>query len=86
MLPRSVLPAMVNLGLRVKERRMRSVAFVRSDRFFSGSPDFDWMQQSVQKALASLDGPRKSRSTTPSDDPGESVDVKDSCAYDPEGW
>lgn len=85
-IPRSVLPALVNLGLRVKERRMRSVAFVASDKFFSGNPDFVWMQESVQKALASLDGPRKPRSTTPSADPGDSVDVKDSCAYNPEGW
>jgi LCP family protein required for cell wall assembly len=85
-IPRSVLPALVNLGLRVKDRRMRSIAFVASDKFFSGNPDFVWMQESVQKALASLDGPRKPRSTTPSADPGDSVDVKDSCAYNPEGW
>ncbi len=84
-IPRSVLPALVNLGLKVKERRMRSVAFVRSERFFSGDPDFVWMQESVQRAMARLDGKRKPR---PGDehDPGEAVDVKDSCAYDPEGW
>jgi LCP family protein required for cell wall assembly len=85
-IPRSVLPALVNLGLRVKERRMRSVAFVASERFFSGDPDFAWMQESVQRALARLDGKRRSRSGTPSADPGESVDVKDSCAYNPEVW
>jgi polyisoprenyl-teichoic acid--peptidoglycan teichoic acid transferase len=85
-IPRSVLPALVNLGLRVKERRMRSVAFVRSERFFSGDPDFAWIQESVQRGVATLDGPRKPRSGTPSTDPGESVDVKDSCAYNPEGW
>jgi LCP family protein required for cell wall assembly len=83
--PRSVLPALVNLGLKVKDRRMRSVAFVASDRFFSGNPDFVWMQESAQKALASLDGPHKPRST-PAADPGDSVDVQDSCAYNPEGW
>jgi LCP family protein required for cell wall assembly len=85
-IPRSVLPALVNLGLRVKDRRMRSVAFVSSDRFFSGDPDFDWMQESVQRAVDRLDAPRQPRSGTPSTDPGESVDVKDSCAYNPEGW
>jgi LCP family protein required for cell wall assembly len=84
--PRSVLPALVNLGLKVKDRRMRSVAFVRSDRFFSGDPDFAWMQESVQKAIARLDGRPKPRAGSEADDPGDAVDVKDSCAYNPEGW
>ena len=84
-IPRSVLPALVNLGLRVKEHRVRSVAFVSSDRFFSGDPDFAWMQESVQRALAALDGPRRPRSGTSPADPGDAVDVKDSCAYAPVG-
>ena len=58
-IPRSVLPALVNLGLRVKEHRVRSVAFVSSDRFFSGDPDYAWMQESVQRAMATLDGARR---------------------------
>ena len=78
-----MLPALVNLGLRVKEHRVRSIAFVSSDRFFSGDPDFAWMQESVQRALASLDGPRRPRAGGPTTDPGEAVDVKDSCAYHP---
>ena len=82
-IPRSVLPALVNLGLRVKEHRVRSIAFVSSARFFSGDPDFAWMQESVQRALASLDGPRRPRAGSPTTDPGEAVDVKDSCAYHP---
>ena len=70
-------------GCRVKEHRVRSIAFVSSDRFFSGDPDFAWMQESVQRALASLDGPRRPRAAGPTADPGEAVDVKDSCAYHP---
>ena len=58
-IPRSVLPALVNLGLRVKEHRVRSVAFVSSDRFFSGDPDYAWMQESVGRAMATLDGARR---------------------------
>jgi LCP family protein required for cell wall assembly len=84
-IPRSVLPALVNLGLRVKEHRVRSVAFVASDRFFSGDPDYAWMHESVQRALASLDGPRRPRNGTAKVDPGDAVDVKDSCAYNPAG-
>ncbi len=82
-IPRSVLPALVNLGLRVKDHRMRSVAFVSSERFFSGDPDYAWMQESVQRALASLDGPRRPRGGSSTTDPGNAVDVKDSCAYEP---
>jgi hypothetical protein len=80
-IPRSVLPALVNLGLRVKEHRVRSVAFVSSDRFFSGDPDYAWMQESVGRAMATLDGARRPGGGGP--DPGKSVDVRNSCAYQP---
>ena len=80
-IPRSVLPALVNLGLRVKEHRVRSVAFVSSDRFFSGDPDYAWMQESVSRAMATLDGARRPAGSGP--DPGKSVDVRNSCAYQP---
>jgi LCP family protein required for cell wall assembly len=49
--PRSLLPAFVDLALKVKGHPVRSIAFVRSDRFFSGAPDFAWMQESVRRAL-----------------------------------
>ena len=59
-IPRSVLPALVNLGLRVKEHRLWSVAFVSSERFFSGDPDYAWMQEKlVARAMATLDGARR---------------------------
>ena len=106
-IPRSVLPALVNLGLKVKEHRVRSVAFVSSERFFSGDPDYAWMQESVRRALAAPGNSRPSGGATPSTtpvtapsstpaspatssptvaaepDPGESVDVRDSCEYQP---
>jgi LCP family protein required for cell wall assembly len=80
-IPRSVLPALVNLGLRVKEHRVRSVAFVSSDRFFSGDPDYAWMQDSASRAMATLDGARRPAGS--GTDPGKSVDVRNSCAYQP---
>ena len=49
--PSELLPAFVDLALRVKDADVRSVAFVSSDRFFPGDPDFDWMQQVVRTAL-----------------------------------
>jgi LCP family protein required for cell wall assembly len=49
--PRSLLPAFVDLARKVKGHPVRSIAFVRSDRFFSGDPDFAWIQDSVRRAL-----------------------------------
>jgi polyisoprenyl-teichoic acid--peptidoglycan teichoic acid transferase len=77
--PRTLMPAFVDLALEVKEKRMRSIAFVSSDRFFSGDPDFAWMQEVVAKALAPKQG-----SAGPKDDPGTAVRADDACAYDPE--
>lgn len=78
-IPRKLMPAFVDLALKVKEKKMRSIAFVSSDRFYSGDPDFAWMQETVAKALAPKQG------TGPKDDPGTAVKAEDACAYDPEG-
>ena len=51
-IPRELLPAFVDLGGAVKEHKLTSVAFVTSDRFFSGDPDFAWMRSVVDTALA----------------------------------
>jgi LCP family protein required for cell wall assembly len=98
-IPKKLLPAFVDLALEVKRHEVRSVAFVSSERFFSGDPDFDWMRATVRRALRASsseagagrgeDTPRGARpSTSPSataePDPGTAVDVSDSCAYDPE--
>lgn len=76
--PRDLMPAFVDLALKVKERKMRSVAFVSSDKFFSGDPDFDWMRSVVDKAL----GPRTPRADR--DEPGNAVATADACGYHPE--
>lgn len=90
-IPQELLPAFVELGLEVKERPVRSVAFVSSDEFFSGDPDFAWVQSSVRRALR---GPRPgaggggSGTATASPETGggsgDAVDVEESCAYQPE--
>ena len=100
-IPKTLLPAFVDLALKVKDHQVRSIAFVTSSRFFSGDPDFDWMQESVRRALAPA-GPPPARlpprasptaspttaptaSATSEPDPGAAVDVPDTCAYLPEG-
>lgn len=77
--PRDLMPAFVDLALKVKGKKMRSIAFVNSDRFFSGDPDFDWMRSVVDKAL----GPRTPRADR--EDPGNAVSTADACGYHPEG-
>jgi hypothetical protein len=77
-IPRALMPAFVDLALKVKERPMKSMAFVSSDKYYSGDPDFDWMHSVVDKAL----GPR----TKPSgvrDDAGTPVKTQDACGYHP---
>jgi polyisoprenyl-teichoic acid--peptidoglycan teichoic acid transferase len=76
-IPRKLMPAFVDLALRVKEKKVKSIAFVSSDKFFSGDPDFAWMQSVVAKAL----GPKQGG---PKDDPGTAVKAEDACGYHPE--
>jgi LCP family protein required for cell wall assembly len=55
--PSRLLSAFVDLVLRVKDSEVRSVAFVSSDEFFPGDPDFEWVRQTVQKAIAPSPAP-----------------------------
>ena len=77
--PRELMPAFVDLALRVKEKKVRSIAFVSSDKFFSGDPDFAWMQSVVAKALEPHPGGGSA------DDPGKAVTTDDACGYHPVG-
>jgi polyisoprenyl-teichoic acid--peptidoglycan teichoic acid transferase len=98
--PAQLLPALVDLALKVKNTDVRSVAFVSSERFFPGDPDFAWVQETVQRAIQPPpprparpgDGPDPAPTPTatptpgaePEPDPGEAVEVEDSCGYHPE--
>jgi LCP family protein required for cell wall assembly len=76
-IPRELMPAFVDLAMKVKDRPMKSMAFVSSDKFYSGDPDYTWMQSVVAKAL----GPHKKRANP--QDAGTPVKTKDACGYDP---
>ena len=75
-IPRGLMPAFVDLALQVKDTKVRSVAFISSDRFSSGDPDYAWMQSVVAKALGPHHGGAKG-------DPGRPVTVTDACGYHP---
>jgi LCP family protein required for cell wall assembly len=70
-IPQELLPAFVDLAGKVKEHDIRSVAFVSSEKFFSGDPDFAWMQQVVDRAL---DPPSPRNVRVPSTAPDEPDD------------
>ncbi len=65
-IPARLLPAFVDLALRAKGGDVRSVAFISSPEFFSGDPDYDWLRDKVQQALAPR-GPAPS--AAPDDEP-----------------
>ena len=94
-IPSELMPAFVDLALRVKEESsVRSVVFRSSDRFSPASPDFEWMRSVVRNALAPRrpedDQPRPHETPAPgapspspgtTHEPGEAVDAADACAY-----
>jgi len=96
-IPSVLLPAFVDLALRMKHSSVRSVVFRTSDKFFSGDPDFAWMRSVVRKALRPTrhheeptpsasptpGAPSGSPSPSPSPEPGTPEDPTDTCAYHP---
>jgi anionic cell wall polymer biosynthesis LytR-Cps2A-Psr (LCP) family protein len=79
-IPLDVAPAFVDLALEVKGAKVKSVVFRSSEEFYSGDPDYDYVRETVQKAL--FPPPRKPGAPKP---PKTSDDTEDACAYDPEG-
>ena len=76
-IPQSLLPAFAGLALRMKDAKVRSVVFKPSASFFSGDPDFDYLRDTVAKAI---DPPGTRRKK---DDPARPKNTANSCAYDP---
>ncbi len=82
-IPQELASAFVDLALKVKNQPMRSVVFQRSERFNSGDPDFEYVQERVQRALH----PKRARaaaggSATPG--AGGTAAPDDSATTDPE--
>jgi len=50
-IPQGLLPALVDLGLKVKDAKIRSVVFQPSAQFNPASPNFAYIRSIVQKAL-----------------------------------
>lgn len=79
-IPRGLGSAFVELALRVKDAKIKSVVFQTSEQFNSGDPDFDYVRATVQKAIDPPPRPPGSREPrSPAEDP------EDACAYEPTG-
>ncbi len=77
-IPSTLMPAFVDLALRVKDAPVRSVVFRSSDEFSPADPDFGWMRSVVRKSLS----PGRSRpARTPA--AGAAIDPGDACAFRP---
>lgn len=81
-IPRSLVPAFVELGDLMKGTSLRSVGFERTDEFNPNDPDFDYVHRTVQAALqpharTSSSAPPTSQSSTdaPDDDPAADQDL-----------
>ena len=89
-MPQEVLPLMVDLSLRVKDGKVRSIVFKHGvSGFLSPNPNFPQMRKRVKTALGETKSAKPSGKSTkkPSSDPTkttESEDVNDSCAFDPQ--
>jgi LCP family protein required for cell wall assembly len=85
--PQEVLPAMVDLSLRVKKGNVRSIVFKNGvSGFSSGNPDFSQMRSRVKKAIDEAKNDNTPAKTTSASDSGKaptSEDVDSTCKYDP---
>ncbi|WP_193609202.1 LCP family protein [Nocardioides lijunqiniae] len=97
-IPLDIAPAFVELAMEVKNAKVKSVVFKASDKFFSGDPDYDYVRQTVQRALhpkppktpkpPTSEGPGSPGTPVPPDsgtDPGtdpESTDIPDEDTQD----
>ncbi|MCW2784286.1 MAG: cell envelope-related transcriptional attenuator [Marmoricola sp.] len=78
-IPRKLLPAFVDLALKVKGKPIRSVGFERSGVFDPNNPDFTFVHAAVQAALH----PKKKARTGAKKPPSTASNTKDDCAYHP---
>jgi LCP family protein required for cell wall assembly len=76
-IPHTLIPAFVDLALKSKQHRVKSVVFRSSDEFYPGDPDFDYLRSTVQ---AALHGKHHGSSHKPG---GGVDDDKDVCGYHP---
>lgn len=82
-IPSRLLPDFVSLALKVKNGRMKSVGFERSDNFDPNDPDFEWVHRKVSRVIwrqERRDAGKRVPYIKPSED---SSDTEEDCQYNP---
>ena len=75
--PRDLASPLVQLLLKVQGAKIRSVVFRASEKFFSGDPDYDYVRDTVDKAL----DPPKKKAKRKAEKPEAIENPVDACAY-----
>ncbi len=75
--PRKLGSPLVQLLLKVKSAPVKSVVFRSSEQFFSGDPDYAYVQETVDKALY----PPQKKAKRKAEKPAVVEDPVDACAY-----
>ena len=97
-IPQKLASAFVDLALKVKNTKVKSVVFQRSADFNSADPDFDAIRERVQRAIdpsaKPAPPPPSTEGTEATEDPEDTgdteasedaEDAEDACAYRPAG-
>ncbi|WP_328520431.1 LCP family protein [Kribbella sp. NBC_00359] len=93
-IPQEILPAFIQLGLKVKSANVTNVDLDKTKNFPTGkNPDYTAMQEIIQKAIAPktkpVSTPPKKPGTkttaTPTAPAGTPQNLTDACAYNPTG-
>jgi LCP family protein required for cell wall assembly len=87
-IPGHLLPAFVDLGFEVKDAKIRSVVFERSDEFSPEAPDYEWLHQQVRAAIEKSESTGGAGGNGGGSGGGKDKSLaqapEDACAYDPE--
>jgi LCP family protein required for cell wall assembly len=70
-IPQDLLPAFVELGMRLKDGDLHSVVFQRSDRFDPNDPNYRIMRRTVQNALERISQPEEAQTAEPVGNAGD---------------
>jgi len=99
-IPQEILPAFIDLGLKVKNAKVRNVDLDKKKNFPNGrNPDYEAMAQIINKATKTKTKPVAASPTSPAQTtaptkrptsktpatPGQTEDLADACAYHPTG-
>jgi polyisoprenyl-teichoic acid--peptidoglycan teichoic acid transferase len=84
-IPGELLPDFVDLAFEIKDAKIRSVVFERSDEFQPEDPDYEWVHEVVEKATSERSGGGGGGGGNGGKGGGSVVDTPEaSCAYQPD--